>query len=849
MAVTCPKCHFENPSDTRFCGNCAAPLPGIHAKSFSAVSQLSKILAKGSIVAGKYQIDELMGRGGMGVVYKAEDTKLRRVVALKFLPEELAHDHQAVERFQREARTASALNHPHICTIYDIDEHEGQHFLALEFLEGKTLREYLLAKRLGIDTIIDLGIQVSSGLEAAHAKGIIHRDIKPGNIFVTDSGQAKILDFGLAKLLPERRPKAGEDVSAGMPTMTAEEQLTSPGAAVGTVAYMSPEQALGKELDTRTDLFSLGVVLYEMATGILPFRGDTSAALFDGILHKAPAPPNRLNPDLPEGLERIIDKALEKDREVRYQSAKEVRADLRRISAPVSAAAEKPFKPRRSRWQLAALASGFVVVLFLAIVFSLNIGGWRNRLVGSASPPAIRSLAVLPLDNLSGDPAQEYFADGMTEALITDLSKIGALRVISRTSVMQYKGAKKSIPEIARALKVDAVIEGSVLRAGDRVRITAQLIGAVPERHLWANSYDRDLRDILAVHSEVAQAIAREIKIAVSPEESSRLASFRQVNPEAYDDYLKGRYESGHWTGESFKRGIAFFQAAIDKDPTFAPAYAALANASAGIGYWGHVPSQQVLPMAKAAALRAVELDESLAEAHRALGVVYWYYDWDVAVAERELKRALALDSNNASIHIGYAMFLATVRNNRQEAMAEARRVQELDPASISVTTKIFTAWVFFFEREYSQALHQAQAALAIDPNYPQAYYVLGLVAIGQSRPADAIAPLEKAVALSRDSVSIAYLASAYALAGQKTKAQALLDELSEKAKQEYISPLRFVWIYASLGDVDSAFKWLEKSYEKREAMLWWLNVSPFMDPLRSDPRFGELRRKIGLAK
>lgn len=363
MAVTCPKCHFENPSDTRFCGNCATPLPGTQAKSFSISPQPSKILAKGTIVAGKYQVDEVMGRGGMGVVYKAEDTKLRRVVALKFLPEELAHDRQAVERFQREARAASALNHPHICTIYDIDEHEGQHFMALEFLGGKTLREYLLAERLDIDHIIDFGIQISSGLEAAHAKGIIHRDIKPGNIFVTDSSQAKILDFGLAKLLPERRPKAGERVSARMPTMTAEEDLTSPGAAVGTVAYMSPEQALGQELDTRTDLFSFGVVLYEMATGVLPFRGTTSAAIFNAILNTVPTAPVRINPDLPGDLERIINKALEKDRKLRYQTASDFRADLERLKrdsdsvrTAAAPAAVRMKSKRLPRWLQAAAA-------------------------------------------------------------------------------------------------------------------------------------------------------------------------------------------------------------------------------------------------------------------------------------------------------------------------------------------------------------------------------------------------------------------------------------------------------------------------------------------------------------
>ena len=363
MAVTCPKCHFENPSETRFCGNCAEPLPGTQAKPQAAIPQPSKTLAKGSLVAGKYRIDDLLGRGGMGVVYKAEDTKLRRVVALKFLPEELAHDRQAIERFQREARAASALNHPHICTIYDIDEHEGQHFMALEFLEGKTLRELVLGKRLDSAQIVELGIQISSGLEAAHAKGIVHRDMKPGNIFITDSGQAKILDFGLAKLQPERTSRKEVKATAGMPTMTAEEHLTSPGVAVGTVAYMSPEQALGQELDARTDLFSFGVVLYEMATGVLPFRGTTSAAIFNAILNAAPMPPIRINPDLTGELERIINKALEKDRRLRYQTASDLRVDLERIKRDsdsgrtAAAPAAVRFPPKKSfRWLGAAAA-------------------------------------------------------------------------------------------------------------------------------------------------------------------------------------------------------------------------------------------------------------------------------------------------------------------------------------------------------------------------------------------------------------------------------------------------------------------------------------------------------------
>jgi TolB-like protein/Flp pilus assembly protein TadD len=450
----------------------------------------------------------------------------------------------------------------------------------------------------------------------------------------------------------------------------------------------------------------------------------------------------------------------------------------------------------------------------------------------------------LLLDTLGPHPK---LVDGMTEALTTDLSKIGALRVISRTSAMQYKGVRKPLPEIARALKVDAVVEGSVLRADDRVRITAQLIGAAPERHLWANSYDRDLRDVLTVHNEVAQAIAREIRIAVSPEESARLASTRRVDPEAYDDYLKGRFESGHWTGESFRKGIAYFQGAIEKDPTFAPAYALLASSYAGIGYWGHVPPREVFPLAKAAALRAVELDDSLAEAHWALGTVRWYYDWDVAAAEREMERALALEPNNAGIHIGHASFLVTARNDRAGSLAELRRVQGLDPTSVSVTGTNTMGWVFAWVHEYDQAIGKAKEALAIDPNYPQAYYVRGMVALLKSRPAEAIAEYEKAAALSRDSVSVGYLGAAYARTGQRAKARALLAEVSDIAKKEHVSPLRFAWILANLGDTEEALKRMEESYEQREPMLWWLNVTPLLDPLRSDPRFRELLRKIGL--
>jgi eukaryotic-like serine/threonine-protein kinase len=784
-----------------------------------------------------YRILEKLGSGGMGVVYRAQDTRLGRQVAVKFLTSGLAEDAAARTRFEREARAASALNHPHICTLYDV----GPEYLVMEMLEGDPLSRRLCDKPLDVREVLEIAIQIADALAAAHAKGIVHRDIKPANIFVTKSpdeapARCKILDFGLAKTaaLPL------DTIGSRTPTaaMTAE-PLTHSGGVVGTVAYMSPEQALGKEVDQRSDLFSLGVVIYEMASGRRPFSGDSFAAQMDATLHQSPTPAARLNPLLPDELGRVIEKALEKDRSVRYQHASEMLADLKRIKRDTeSGAATVPRAPLPAK-RVPTLAVWAAASLALILVS----GG--AYFFASKSGRAIDSLAVLPFVNVGADPNMEYLSDGVTGSLINRLSQLPQLTVMSRNSVMTYKGRQVDARTAGRELKVQAVLTGRVVQRGDALSVSVELVDVRDNSHIWGEEYNRKLADILAIQDDITRDISDKLRRKLSGEDEKRLAKRPTSNPEAYQLYLKGRYWAEKLTEEGMRKAIDYLHQAIDLDPNYALAYDGLSYTYAANGDDFLLSPHDSMPKAKAAAQKALDLDEALPEAHVEMAIVRYWYDFDWNAAEKEFRRAIELRPSYGTAHEYYAWFLLTVGRSA-EGVEETKRALELDPLSIELNTTV--GQNLYEARRYDESIDQLRKTLDMDPNYWLARMFLGMAheAKGDLAPAT----VEYVRARQTESSipwTLAELGHVNGLAGKKGEAQQALKQLQDQSQRGYVPAYNLAEVYIGLGQKEQALASLEKAYADRSMMMTFVKTDFQLDSLRAEPRFHALLDKMGL--
>ncbi|MHC4192492.1 MAG: protein kinase domain-containing protein, partial [Planctomycetota bacterium] len=802
----------------------------------------SSVTGPGSQI-GQFRVERELGRGAVGVVYLAHDTKLDRPVAIKTLPTEIMGDRKTRSRFSREARVLASLNHPNIATIHDeLEEAEGVIHLILEYVPGQTLAERIAKKPLKLEEALSIALQIAEAVAAAHEHDVIHRDLKPGNIKITPEGKVKVLDFGLAK-------------AVGGETPDQQSTVTEPGRVIGTPAYMSPEQARGKLTDKRSDIWSFGCVLYEMLTATIPFKGETISDTLANILDRDPNW-QALPGSTPANIVTLLRRCLEKERRRRLRDIADIAitledttVELKRSTLPtksVEAGRAQPTKWSRRALPWFIIGAAVATVLFLGLVIGLKLGRPPEKQVGkpisllTAGP--IKAIVVLPFENLSGDPEQEYFVDGMTDALSAELGKIKALRVISRTSAMQYKDTDKVIPEIAKELSVDAVIEGSVLKAGN-----AQLVDGRTDAHLWSDNYTGTLTNILALQSEVTLTIAREIEAALTPEEEARIKRTEAVNPEAYEAYLLGRHYNSSFLEQDIKKAIKYFEQALEIDSAYALAYAGLADAYANLGSHHILPPEDTWPNARSAVDKALAIDDGLAEAHTSLAIVKTCYDWDWPGAEREFKRALEINPNSSNALSEYAAFLSAMEQH-DEALSQIERALELDPHSFSV--KYYRAWGLYRVGQKNEAIQLVKNEIDSDPDQvnPLWYWCLASLYANQGRYEEALAPLRTQINLMEGDVDdeLAFLGYLYGRLGRKAEALKQLEALDElAAKGRYVSPATRSLVYIGLDEKDKVFACLDEGYETHSGWMRWLKVTPLFDTLRDDPRFGDLLQRM----
>ena len=786
---------------------------------------------------GHFRILSLLGRGGMGEVYLAED-KLRRKVALKLLPKEFAGQPDRLRRFEQEARAASALNHPNIVIIYEIDqaspEEGGAHFIAAEFVEGQTLRVMMRQERMKIETALDMAAQAASALEAAHVVGIIHRDVKPENLMVRNDGLVKVLDFGLAKLT--RPQPANVDTRAS----TAASVGSAPGVVMGTATYMSPEQARGLEVDARTDIFSLGVVLYEMIAGRAPFEGATTSDVIAAILTTDPVPLGERAPETPPDLERIVNRALKKDREERYQTIVELHRDLEALrqgaARDVSLTALASPLPRVIKRHPAVFA-----VLAIALVALICLGFyWRL----GRSAQEIDSIAIMPFANVSADPNAQYLADGIPASLINKLTRLPALRVLPRSTTFRYKNKEFDPVEVGRKLGVRAVLIGKVAQMGDNLNIEADLVDVARNAQLWSEQYRRNPSDILSVQEEITNQVVRELRLNLSGEEQRQLAERPTENAEAYRLYWQGRFHWNRYNENDFRKSIEYFEKALERDRHFALAYVGLADAYSSLGI-DHVRPREVFPWAKQYAEKALELDDRLAEAHNSLGVIKLFYEWDWPGAQRAFARARDLNPRNADVGHFYGHYFEAMGNLR-EGIRETQRGVDLEPESIILNAEL--GFAYYWARDYDRAIAQHRKTLDLFPNSAFAKWALAQALEQKQMNQEAVNELLQVRQRAGGwSFLEAELACALARAGKKDEARRILTELRQRAAQKWVDPGVIALVHIELGEKDQAFEWLEKTYEERTQWMLWLKIEPKFDPLRADPRFKALLRRVKL--